>query len=79
MKCPKCNGKGLCYNPRYYRHSSSEAWEMGIQPNIPCKHCNGSGFIIGNISEIVDRLRCAANGVTITKQEAEQMLNAILK
>ena len=77
MKCPKCNGEGLASNPRYYRYSSSEAYERGIPAAIECKHCHGSGYIIGNIQDIVDRLECAANGVTISKEEAKQMLNAI--
>ena len=78
MKCAKCNGRGIVANNRYYLHSSSEAYEMGIYPTKPCKHCGGSGYIIGNIGDIVDRLRVAANGVTITKREAQQMLDAIL-
>lgn len=36
-------------------------------------------MIIGNINDIVDRLKVAANGVTITQKEAKQMLEAILK
>ena len=79
MKCAKCNGRGIVTNNRYYLHSSSEAYEMGIHPTKPCKHCGGSGYIIGNIGDIVDRLRVAANGVTITKREAQQMLDAILR
>lgn len=79
MRCEKCNGTGVVHNPRYYRHSSAEAWEMGIKPTKPCANCKGSGFIIGSIGEIVDRLRCAVNGVTITKREAKQMLDVIEK
>ncbi len=52
---------------------------MGIPASKPCDKCQGSGFIIGNIGEIVDRLRCAVNGVTITPREAKQMLDAIEK
>ena len=78
MKCAKCNGIGMVTNNRYYLHSNSEAYEMGIHPTKPCKHCGGSGYIIGNIGDIVERLRVAANGVTITKREAQQMLDAIL-
>lgn len=77
MKCPKCNGSGVIANPRYYRYSNSVAYERGIKPIKDCKNCNGSGYIIGNIQDIVDRLECAANGVTISKEEAKQMLNAI--
>lgn len=79
MKCPKCEGRGIVYNPRYYRYSSVEAYERGIPAAIECKYCKGSGYIIGNIQDIVDRLKCAANGVTISQEEAKQMLEAILK
>lgn len=79
MKCDKCNGSGYVLNPRYYRHSNSEAYEMGIAPRKQCDRCKGSGYAIGNVADIVERLRCAANGVTITQREAAQMLNAILK
>lgn len=79
MICPKCKGKGLVDNPRYYCHSNSEAWEMGIKPTKTCRQCKGSGFIIGNIGEIVDRLRCVVNGVAITPSEAKQILDIITK
>lgn len=79
MKCPKCNGTGVIDNPRYYRYSSFVAYERGIKAIKDCKNCNGSGYIIGNIQDIVDRLECAAKGVTISKDEAKQMLEAITK
>lgn len=79
MKCPKCGGQGIVCNQRYYRHSSSEAYEMGIRATKECKFCNGRGYIIGNINDIVARLESAANGVVISREEAKQMLEAIMK
>lgn len=81
MECPKCNGSGRVENPRYFngQYSCTEAWERGYDPSIKCRKCNGTGYIIGNISDIVNRLRAASNGVTITTREAKQMLEAILK
>jgi DnaJ-class molecular chaperone len=79
MKCPKCDGSGFVDNPSYYQHSPSWSWEHDIAPRKECKNCNGSGFIIGNIKELAERLLCAANGVTITPREAKQMYNAIMK
>ena len=79
MKCPKCDGKGYIPNPRYWNMSPSLAWERGIPVEKECSNCRGSGFIIGNIQEIADRLLCAANGVTISKREAKQMYDAIMK
>lgn len=79
MICPKCNGAGKVPNQNYYNMSSSEAYERDIMPSRKCSKCNGSGFIIGNIQDIADRLLVAANGVTITKREAKQMYDAIMK
>ena len=79
MKCHKCNGKGYVTNKRYYNKGSSLSYEMGISPVKKCGQCNGSGYIIGNIQDIVDRLKCAANGVRITKKEAKEMYDAITK
>ena len=82
MKCDRCNGSGRVDNPRYWsgRYSCVEAWERGISPVIKCKKCDGSGYIIGCIADIVDRLKVADNGgVAITQKEANEMLEAILK
>ena len=79
MKCPHCNGSGYVANQRYYNVGSAEAYERGIMPSKVCSKCNGSGFIIGNIQDIANRLLVAANGITITKREAQQMYDAIMK
>ena len=79
MECPKCKGKGWLENPNYYNHDPQYSWSHGIQPSKKCAKCNGTGFIIGNIKDIVRRLECAANGVTITPKEAKEMYEAILK
>jgi hypothetical protein len=78
MKCPKCNGKGYVTNKEYFDLSPSLAYENGVLPRKPCYHCNESGYIIGSIKDVIDRLKCAVNGVTITPEEAKQMLNAIM-
>lgn len=77
MKCDKCNGNGYISNPKYYKHSPSWSWEHNIPSQVKCKKCNGTGYIIGNIQDIADRLRAAANGVTITRKEAKEMYAAI--
>lgn len=79
MICPKCNGAGEVPNQRYYNMTNAEAYERGIMPSKKCTKCNGSGFIIGNIQDIANRLLVAANGVTITKREAKQMYDAIMR
>lgn len=79
MECPKCKGKGWLDNPRYYAHDAQYSWSHGIPTRKKCSNCKGSGYIIGNMTDIVDRLRCAANGVTISDREAKQMYEAIVK
>lgn len=66
-------------NPRYYRYPSCESYVMGISPTQKCRMCGGSGYIIGNIGDIVERLKAAVNGVTISPKEAKGMLDVILK
>ena len=56
MKCVKCNGKGKRDNPKYYRYGCAVAYERGIQPMVNCKSCNGSGYIIGNIKDVINFL-----------------------
>ena len=79
MECPKCKGAGFVSNPRYYNNDAQYSWSHGISPSKICSACKGSGYIIGNMKDIVERLRCAANGVTISDREAKQMYEAIVK
>lgn len=82
MECPKCKGRGFVDNPRFYsyRTGCNDAYYHGIEPTKKCSNCNGSGFVIGNVKEIAQRLLCAANGqITITPREAKQMYDAIIK
>ncbi len=79
MECPKCNGSGKVSNPKYYSVGCSMAYEMGYETTKICEKCNGKGYIIGDISDIVYRLKEAYNGETITRKEAKDMLDIILK
>jgi DnaJ-class molecular chaperone len=81
MKCTKCNGRGFIDNPRFYSYKTgcNDAYMHGIEPTKKCVTCNGSGYIVGNLKEIAERLLCAANGQTITPREAKNMYNAIMK
>ena len=57
MICDKCNGHGLVDNPKYYDHGSAISYERGISPKKKCRKCKGSGYLIGNISEILAFLK----------------------
>lgn len=78
MKCPICKGCGKVPNPKYFNHSPSWAWEHDIPTSLKCSKCKGSGYIIGNMTDIVERLKVASNGVAITQREARQMYDAIV-
>lgn len=77
MECPNCNGKGWVDNPRYYDNDPCYSWSHGIKPSKKCSRCKGYGYIIGNIKDIVSRLKCTMNGVIITPEEAKQMYESI--
>lgn len=68
MICDTCKGKGWIENKQYNRYSSINAYERGIEPEIKCKRCGGSGFIVGNLNEALNILTVAINnkrGLTI--------------
>ena len=52
MKCAKCDGKGWYDNPKYPIPYGNWAGE----PTINCKKCKGSGYIIGNVKDVLDLL-----------------------
>nr|DAV21942.1 MAG TPA: HTH-type transcriptional regulator [Caudoviricetes sp.] len=75
MKCDVCNGHGWIENKRYYQYSSAEAYERGIQPSTKCKRCGGSGFIIGNLNEALNKLTVAINDRRgLTLRETKELL-----
>ena len=61
MKCDVCNRYGWIENKRYYQYSNAEAYERGIPPSLKCKRCGGSGSIIGNLNEALNKLTVAIN------------------
>ncbi len=54
MKCPKCNGSGFRRNPKYPNPAS---WSWAGIEGWPCKYCGESGYVIGNIKDILDFLK----------------------
>ena len=56
MICDMCNGLGYHDNPKANRVSHVIAWERGYLEPIKCKKCGGSGFLLGNAQEVIDRL-----------------------
>jgi len=59
MICENCKGKGWVDNSVYWKkkenlHSSAYLLH---DPTIKCKKCHGSGYIIGNMNDILDFLK----------------------
>lgn len=58
--CKKCEGRGWNYNEIYYdtkhKYPNSDAY-MQYNPTKKCGKCKGTGFIIGNVSEVLDFLK----------------------
>ena len=58
MKCLKCEGRGWNDNQRYWNAKAKYQTDyyLRFEPSVKCRNCKGSGFIIGNIQEILDFL-----------------------
>lgn len=53
MKCPKCKGCGYYPNPKYPNPAS---WSYAGEPSFPCRKCKQTGFVIGNVKEVLEFL-----------------------
>lgn len=56
MKCQKCEGKGWIHNNKYYTMASCVAYERGIESRKECNDCKGSGYIIGDVKDVIRNL-----------------------
>ena len=79
MECQDCEGKGWKDNQRYWTakaniHNDSY---MRYEPNIKCKSCKGSGYIVGNVKDVLDFLRILENKFRNEKEYLEQVKNCI--
>lgn len=54
MICPKCKGAGHYPNPRYPNPAS---WSYAGEPSLPCRKCKQTGYIIGNVADVLDHLK----------------------
>jgi predicted methyltransferase len=59
VKCDKCGGSGVVENPKYWnaknRYPNSDYY-LQFDTSITCKKCNGSGYIIGKIKDVLQLL-----------------------
>lgn len=54
MKCPKCDGRGWYENPSYPNPAS---WNYAGEPTKRCGKCKESGYIIGNVKDVLSFLK----------------------
>lgn len=73
MICKKCNGNGYRNNPRYHG-CQDVGWH---EPRIKCRACEGSGFIVGSLKEVLDVLKVIRNGGAWRKEDIVQAIKVI--
>jgi hypothetical protein len=79
MICPKCEGKGWYDNPNYPA-PANHSW-AGI-PTIDCRKCKRTGYIIGDVKDVVDFLKHLEVKFKDNKEllgQVKQCINAIEK
>ena len=68
MQCSKCEGRGWIRNPKW--HGGGSASE-GIKPSFKCKKCGGSGYIIGNVEDVLKTLKHLEQYFTLENKHKE--------
>lgn len=79
MTCNKCNGKGWNHNERYWKAKAdiNSSGYLRYNPSVKCGKCKGSGFIIGNIKEVLDFLKHLQVKFAHDKHYLDQVKNCI--
>lgn len=83
MKCPKCEGRGWNDNQRYWNAKAKYQTDyyLRFEPTVKCGNCKGSGYIIGNVKDVLDFLRHLEKGKFMYDKEyaeqTRQCINAI--
>lgn len=80
MICDNCNGKGYTINPKLYKVPSWKAYEMGYDQPVRCKKCGGTGFILSNAKEVIEKIDFAIkNNMPLTMKEMKQIKLLLMK
>lgn len=80
MICDNCNGTGYVVNPKMYKVPLIRAYEMGYTEKIKCKRCGGTGFIISNAKEAIEKIDFAImNNRPLTMKEMKQIKLLLMK
>lgn len=74
MICDTCKGTGWIDNKQYYRYCNAEAYDRGLAPQVKCKRCGGSGFLVSNLNEALNVLTVAIkNKKGLTPKETKEL------
>lgn len=59
MKCPKCQARGFIDNKKYWNAKAkyNTCYYLRFNPTVKCVNCKGSGYIIGNVQDVLDFLK----------------------
>jgi RecJ-like exonuclease len=79
MKCQKCEGKGWNDNEKYWKAKANIHNDnyMRYEPSIKCSKCKGSGYIIGNVKDVLSFLKHLEFKFSKDKEYLEQVKNCI--
>ena len=71
MKCENCEGKGKVQNPKREeaRWKYKTDFYLAFEPYIKCKTCQGAGYMIENISEVLDLLESISRRANLEKED----------
>lgn len=77
MKCKKCQGCGWIRNPKWVGGGSASD---GITPSRTCKTCQGTGFVVGDMKDVISQLKyVAATLLAINQKELSNDIQECIK
>lgn len=80
MKCTKCNGMGCNPNPKFeeakWKYPNTDYY-LSFERSIKCRACNGTGYIISNVSEVSACLKSLVNRAGLDKEDLVDIQNCI--
>ena len=75
MKCDKCEGRGWNDNPKYWDKRNSS--HILHSPSKKCMNCKGTGFVIGNIMDVLNFLHYLENTNQLLPQDRGDLRKCI--
>lgn len=80
MQCKKCEGRGSNPNPKFeeakWKYPKTDYY-LSFERTIKCRACNGMGYIIENIGEVLTYLKSLVNRAGLDKEDLQDIKNCI--